>query len=64
MSPLDVDWGGACDWCEFDPRLDAHGGTEHDVVIAVYKAGSGKRAVTLEEDRMKPAGLATLPNDL
>jgi hypothetical protein len=33
---------------EFDAELDVHGGTEPDVVIAVYKAGSGKRTVTLE----------------
>jgi hypothetical protein len=54
MSPLDVDWEGACDRCEFDARLDAHGGTQHDVVIAVYKAGSGKCTVPLVEDQMKP----------
>jgi uncharacterized protein YdeI (YjbR/CyaY-like superfamily) len=33
---------------EFDSWLHAHGGTEREVVIGVFKARSGKRIATLE----------------
>jgi uncharacterized protein YdeI (YjbR/CyaY-like superfamily) len=33
---------------EFDAWLDAHGRSEREVVIGMFKAGSGRRTVTLE----------------
>jgi uncharacterized protein YdeI (YjbR/CyaY-like superfamily) len=34
---------------EFDGWLEMHGGTEPDVVIAIYKKSSGKQTVTFGE---------------
>ncbi len=48
MSPLDIP--GAIPIAtdaEFDGWLEAHGGTEREVVVAIYKQASRKQTVTL-----------------
>lgn len=50
MSPIDVSCAvavaGAAD---FDGWLQAHGETEREVVVAIYKKASGKQTVTLTD---------------
>jgi uncharacterized protein YdeI (YjbR/CyaY-like superfamily) len=50
MSPLDVSrsipMGSAAD---FEGWLRAHGGTEREIVVAIYKKASGKQTVTFGE---------------
>ena len=115
MSPIDIDTAVymATD-VEFDGWLKAHGGSEREIVVAIFKKASGRQTVTLpalqdtalchgwvdtqtkridddryairfvprrrgstwsaknreaarrslQEGRMRPEGLATLPGDL
>ncbi len=50
MSPLDTSRAmpvGSAG--QFDEWLRAHGGTEREVVLAIYKKASGKQTVTFDE---------------
>jgi len=59
-----------------DDWLNEHAASERDVVVAIHKKASGKQTVTvvalqeaalwrrlLDEGRIAPAGIATLPGD-
>lgn len=48
MSPLDIDRAVPVISADEDTWLESHGSLEREVAIAAYKAGSGKRTVTLE----------------
>ncbi len=49
MSPLDVSEALPISTAEaFDRWLRRHGGSEREVIIGIYKKGSGKQTVTFE----------------
>lgn len=50
MSPLDVSQALTIDSdAEFDRWLRQHGGSERELIVAIYKKSSGKQTVTFDE---------------
>jgi uncharacterized protein YdeI (YjbR/CyaY-like superfamily) len=49
MSPLDVSQAKELDGAEFDRWLGEHGADQQELIVAVYKKGSGKQTVTFDE---------------
>jgi uncharacterized protein YdeI (YjbR/CyaY-like superfamily) len=49
MSPLDVSRAKELDCAEFDDWLSEHGADERELIVVLYKKGSGKQTVTFDE---------------
>jgi uncharacterized protein YdeI (YjbR/CyaY-like superfamily) len=49
MSPLDVSRAKELDRGEFDRWLSEHGADERELIVVLYKKGSGKQTVTFDE---------------